>query len=87
MSRGLLFSAACLLAAGAVTVPLALRAEEPKEPKIVTSASTTEPYLIRLKKADSGVVIRNAEELVGHTDKPESAKDATVPCVLRCVAA
>jgi formylglycine-generating enzyme len=74
MSRGLLFSAAGLVAVCAA-VPLALRADESKEPKIIASASTTDPYLVQLKKTDSGVVIRSAEELVAHSTKPDSTKD------------
>jgi len=78
MSRGLLFPVACLIAASAAVAPLALRAEEPKEPKIIASASASEPFLVRLKKDDSGVVIRSAEELVAHSGKPDSAKDSAV---------
>jgi formylglycine-generating enzyme required for sulfatase activity len=78
MSRSLLLSIACLVAAGAVVVPLALRAEEPKAPKIIATASDSDPYLVRLKKDDSGVVIRSAEELVAHSTKPDSAKDSAV---------
>src|SRR5689334_13591706 len=73
-----MLSAACLLATGAALVPLALRADEPKEPKVVASASSAEPSLVRLKKDDSGVVIRSAEELVAHSGKPDSAKDPAV---------
>src|SRR5262249_19775499 len=74
MSRGLLF----LVAGWSAMVPLALRAEEPKELKIIASASATDPYLVRLKNQDRGVVIRSAEELVAHSGKPDSAKDAAV---------
>src|SRR5262245_14285699 len=75
MSRGFLFSAAL---AACAAVPVALGAEEPKVPKIITSASDTDPYLVRLKKTDSGVVIRSAEELVSLSGKPDSAKDPAV---------
>src|SRR5262249_1930181 len=44
----------------------------------IASASATDPYLVRLKKQDRGVVIRSAEELVAHSGKPDSAKDAAV---------
>jgi sulfatase modifying factor 1 len=78
MSRAVLFSAACLVAASAAALLPALRAEEPKEPKIIASASASEPYLVRLKKDGSGVILRSAEELVAHSDKPDSAKDPAV---------
>src|SRR5262245_30221401 len=76
MSRGLLFPAG--LIAALVLVPLALFADEPKEPKVLSGGSATDPFLIRLKKPDSGVVIRSAEELVAHSSKPDSAKDPDV---------
>src|SRR5262245_1580166 len=66
-----------VLASCAAMVPLAIRADEPKEMKIVARGSATEPYLVGLKKTDSGVVIRSAEELVAHSGKPDSAKDPT----------
>lgn len=78
MSRGRLLPAVCLVAACAVLIPLALLAAEPQEQKVIASASTTEPFLLRLKKPDSGVAIRSAEELVAHSDKPDSAKDPAV---------
>jgi len=56
-------------------VPLVLRADEPK---IIASVGSTDPFLVRLKKPDSGVVIRSAEELVAHSSRPDSAKDPTV---------
>jgi formylglycine-generating enzyme required for sulfatase activity len=80
MSRGLLFPVG-MVAVWALVVSLALRAEESKEPKelkIIASDTTSEPFLIRLKKPDSGVVIRSAEELVAHSSKPDSAKDPAV---------
>src|SRR5262245_60685706 len=77
MPRGLL-PVACLVAAGAVTAHAAARADEPKELKIIATASSTEPFLVRLKKTDSGVVIRSAEELVAHSAKPDAAKDPAV---------
>src|SRR5262245_38858623 len=80
MSRGFLFSAA--LAAAWAAVPLALGAEEPKAPKIIASASDTDPYLVRLKKTDGGVVIRSAEELVAHSGKSDSAKDPAVQAAM-----
>jgi len=74
MSRGLQLSVACLAAAWAVMIPNTLRAQESKDLKIIASLDNwTVP--IRLKKEDSGVVIRNAEELVAHSSKPGSAKD------------
>jgi sulfatase modifying factor 1 len=73
MSRSLL-----CLAAWVALVPLTLRAEEPKELKIIASASEANPSLIRLKKDDSGVVIRSAQELVALSSKPDSAKDPEV---------
>ena len=73
MSRGLLFSVT--LAAACAAVPLTLGAEEPK---IIATVSDTDPYLVRLKKTDSGVVIRSAEELVALTEKAKSAKDPAV---------
>ena len=78
MSRSLLLSVACLVAAWAVVAPLTLRAEEPKEPKIIARASDSDPYLVRLKKDDNGVVIRSAEDLVAHSTKPDAAKDPAV---------
>jgi formylglycine-generating enzyme required for sulfatase activity len=77
MSRGLL-SATGLVAVLVLIVPLAPCADEPKEPKIIASASVTELSLVQLKKQDSGVVIRSAEELVAHSNKPDSAKDSAV---------
>jgi formylglycine-generating enzyme len=71
-----LFSA-CLVTV-CVAVSLVVRAEEPKEQKIIASASTTDPVLVRLRKDDSGVVIRSAEELVTHSTKPDAAKDPAV---------
>jgi sulfatase modifying factor 1 len=70
-------SAACLAAAWAV-VPMALRAEEPKGLTITASASASNPLMVRLKKDDSGVVIRSARDLVAHSSKPDSAKDPAV---------
>jgi formylglycine-generating enzyme required for sulfatase activity len=78
MSRGLLVPAACLIAAWAVIVTLVASADEPKEPKIVASASVPRPALVRFKNDDTGVVIRSPEELVAHSDKPDAAKDPAV---------
>jgi hypothetical protein len=78
VSRGLSISVACLVAAWAGIVPLALGAEEPKGPKIVASGSDSDPFLVRLKKDDSAVVLRSAQELVAHSSKPDSAKDLEV---------
>jgi formylglycine-generating enzyme required for sulfatase activity len=78
MSRGLLFLTTCLVVAGAATVPLLLRAEDPKDRKVIATASDPRPRLVQLKKADSGRVIRSAEELVAHSDKPDSASDPAI---------
>jgi len=78
MSRSPLLSVACLGAAWAALVPLSLPAEEAKELKILASAGEANPGLVRLKKDDSGVVIRSAQELVAHSEKPDSAKDHAV---------
>src|SRR5262249_3086042 len=75
MSRSLLLAVTCLVAPWAALLPLTLRAEEPTAPKILASASDPNPVLVRLKKEDSSVVIRSAEELVAHSSKPDSAKD------------
>src|SRR5215470_14063135 len=75
MSRSLLLSVACLAAAWAAVLPLALRAEEPAAPKVIASASDSGPLLVKLEKDDSGVVLHSAEELAAHSSKPESAKD------------
>ena len=74
MSPGQNLTAACLVFALAAIFPLTLRGQE-LERKIIASASDSEPALIRLKKDDSGVVIRSAQELVAHSNKPDSAKD------------
>jgi sulfatase modifying factor 1 len=78
MSRVLLLSVACLVAAWTATVPMTLRAEEAKQLKIIADASDSRPLLVRLKKDDSGVVIRSAQELVAHLHKPDSAKNPAV---------
>src|SRR5262245_23911966 len=75
MSRRLLLCVTGLVAVWAATLSMTLRAEEPAELKIIASAGDPEPVLVRLKKDDSGVVIRTAEELVAHSNKPDSAKD------------
>ena len=75
MSRGLHFAGVCLVVSLATVLPMTLRGQAPKELKILASTSDTEPNLIRLKKDDSGVVIRSAQELVAHSPKPDSAKD------------
>ena len=41
-------------------MPVTLRAGGPKELKIIASGSEADPLLVRLKKDDSGVVIRSA---------------------------
>src|SRR5262249_23636384 len=70
MLRGLLAVvclAALLLSSG--------RAGEPNDLKIL--ASFGEPSgPIRLKKEDTGVVIRSPQELASHSSKPDAAKDA-----------
>jgi formylglycine-generating enzyme required for sulfatase activity len=76
MSRGRHLAVACLVAAAAL--PTTLRGQEPKL-KIIASTSDTEPVLIRLKKDNSGVVIRSAQELVAHGPKPDVAKPPTAP--------
>jgi formylglycine-generating enzyme required for sulfatase activity len=78
MSRGLLFFAPCLTAGLVAMAPVGLRAEEPKERKIIASASAPDPFLVRLKKGDSGIVIRCAQDLVAHSSMPDSAKDPAV---------
>jgi formylglycine-generating enzyme required for sulfatase activity len=78
MSRGLLLSVTCLVAAWAALLLMTLRAEEPAAPKIIASASDSDPVLVRLEKEDTGVVIRSAEELVAHSSKPDAAKDPAV---------
>src|SRR5262245_10624282 len=78
MRRGLHFFVVCLVAAGLVRTPVPLRAGEPKEVKIIASASEADPLLVQLKKDDSGVVIRSAQELVALSKKADSAKDAAV---------
>src|SRR5262249_23478156 len=75
MSRSLLLAVTCLVAAWTALLPLTLRAEEPMAPKILASASDPDPVLVRLKKDDSSVVIRSADELLAHSAKPDSAKD------------
>src|SRR5262245_13803776 len=78
MARGLLLSVTCLVAAWAAMLPRTLPAEEPTAPKIIASASDPGPVVVRLKKDDSSVVIRSAEELVARSNKPDSAKDSAV---------
>jgi formylglycine-generating enzyme required for sulfatase activity len=79
MSRGLPLPAVVGLVVAWVTIiPLALLGEEPKGPKVIATASDPDPVLVRLKKHDSGVVIRSAQELVAHSGKPDSAKDTAV---------
>jgi formylglycine-generating enzyme len=73
-----LLSVACLVAAWATLVSLTLWAQEPKELKILASASDSSPLLVGLKQDDNGVVIRGAEELVGVLSKTKSAKDPVV---------
>src|SRR5262245_35475010 len=75
MSRSLLLSAGCL---AAVMVPITFAVQDAKELKLIASTTDAEPGLVRLKQIDSGVVIRSAQELVAHSAKPESAKDAAV---------
>jgi hypothetical protein len=77
MSRGLQLSVACLAAAWAAMIPNMLRAQESKDLKIFASLDNLAGP-IRLKKEDSGVVIRNSQELVAHSSKPGSAKDPAV---------
>jgi formylglycine-generating enzyme required for sulfatase activity len=81
MSRCRLFSVG-LLAVWSALVPLALSADEPKELKVFSRQTTTDPYLVQLKKMDSGAVIRSAEELVALTEKAKSAKDPAVQSAL-----
>jgi hypothetical protein len=69
---------ASLVAAWSILIPATLRAGEPIEVKIIASASDPDPHLVRLKKEDSGVVIRSAAELVAHTKKADSAIDPAV---------
>jgi hypothetical protein len=78
MSRSLQLSVASLVAAWAMMIPMTLRADEPKELKIIASASDPDPLLVRLKQEDSGVVIRSAQELVAHSSKADSAKDPAI---------
>jgi formylglycine-generating enzyme required for sulfatase activity len=78
MSRGLLLSVTCLVAAWAAMLPRALHAEEPTAPKIIASASDPGPVVVRLMTDDSSVAIRSAEELVAHSNKPDFAKDSAV---------
>jgi formylglycine-generating enzyme required for sulfatase activity len=78
MSRRLLLSFTCPVVAWAVMLPETLRAEDPEAPLIIASASDPDPVLVQLKKDDSGVVIRSAEELVAHSSKPDSANDPAV---------
>ncbi|MCE9560587.1 MAG: formylglycine-generating enzyme family protein [Planctomycetes bacterium] len=83
MSRGLLLSV-CLLAVCAATTHVVVSADEPKTVKVIAAESTSKTYLLRLKKDDSGVVIRSAAELVAHSAKPDDAKD---PAVQKAMAA
>ena len=55
----------------AVMIPNTLHGPESKDVKIVASLDNW-IVPIRLKKEDSGAVIRNAEELVAHSSKPHS---------------
>lgn len=59
-------------------MPTTLRADEPMELKIIASASDPDPVLVRLKQENSGVVLRSAQELVAHSSKADSAKDAAI---------
>jgi hypothetical protein len=77
MSRTLQRSVAGLAVAWAM-MPMTLRADEPKEVKIIASASDPDPLLVRLKEEDSGVVLRSARELVAHSSKADSAKDPAI---------
>jgi hypothetical protein len=78
MSRSLQRAVASLVAAWTMMIPVTLRAGEPKELKIIASASDPNPVLVRLKQEDSGVVIRSAQELVAHSSKAGSAKDPAI---------
>lgn len=66
-----------LVAAWAMMNPMTLRADEPRELKIIASLDKWSG-LIQYKKEDSGVVIRNAQELVAQSSKPDSAMDPAV---------
>jgi len=77
MSRNLQLFVVSLVAAWAM-IPVMLRAGEPKELKILASASDPNPVLVRLKQEDSGVVLRSAEELVAHASKASDAKDTAI---------
>jgi hypothetical protein len=70
--------AAGLGVAWAMTLSVTLRADEAKELKVIASASDPNPDLVRLKKEDSGVVLRSPEDLVAHSSKARSAKDPDV---------
>ena len=77
MSRGLSLSMVCLAVAWTTMIPSTARPQAPKEPKVI--ATFGEPYgPIQIKKTDTGIVIRDAEELVSHSNKPGAAKDASV---------
>jgi hypothetical protein len=68
-------SLSCLLASLMVLLLSTVHAGEPMDVKII--ASFGEPYSpIQVKKEDTGVVIRSAQELVSYSGKPNSAKDA-----------
>ena len=79
MSRRLMLSVACLVACAVVYAPS--RAEDAREMKIIASAQDSQRAAnigpIQLN-GYGGVVIRSAEDLVAHSDKPDSAKDAAV---------
>ena len=78
MSCGLKVSVALLATTWSALVPMTLCAQQPDELKITASASDSDAVLVRLKKNDTGVVIRSAQELVAYSSKPASAKDPTV---------
>jgi sulfatase modifying factor 1 len=78
MSRGLNVSVALLVTTWAAPVPMTLCAQELNGLKIIASASDSDPVLVRLKKNDTGVVIRSAQELITYSSKPASAKDPAV---------
>src|SRR6516225_508300 len=78
MSCGLKVSVALLATTWSALVPMTLCAQQPDELKITASASDSDAVLVRLKKNDTDVVIRSAQELVAYSSKPASAKDPTV---------
>jgi hypothetical protein len=80
MSRCLQLSVVCLVVACAV-IPASLSAEDARELKIIASAQDS-PRAAAIGPVQlddfGGVVIRSAEELVAHSSKAKSAKDAAV---------